>query len=599
MATPLPTFLPARFEIAESLGDSPFERTYRAYDKLLQREVMLKLPSLAADATWSASVRERLLREARAMAKIRHDGVAAIHWIEETPEGPLLVLDLPAGELLAERLQRGPLDVDETIALGIAIAEALAQVHMHGVVHRAVGPAAIRLLAKGQVQLGSFTFAKEFGNRGQASSLAHGKRLEANVVRFLPDYSAPEQLAGQAADPRADVFALGCTLFRCLAGREAFLPGHEHEPMPDLRKLRREVGKPLAEVIRKCALHAKTARYATAQEVVDALVAARAAGTPKGVGGRGLLVGAAAFVAVGLAAVFGRGLWPSAVPEVRADRGDESQPEDTRYHTKYGPDYARLFGLFIGIGKGYASTPYSVLTNPVPEVTAVSEQLRSNDPQWAAPGAIKVLPDADATLSNIFNELDRIQNEAAAEDGVLIYFSGHGVRSGQSFGLCAKDVSGSVENGTGFLRREVLNTYLDRIKAKHVLVILDCCHSGAVFDVGTVGKSRGRPLQAGRDVPGAQHRGHFSREYLCSAGATQEASDGIAMSPFCQFLLEQLRQPASATNQYKVARFLSSHIAEAMDQRVRVGALQMPRFRQMDDQQGSFVFKLRKADAPK
>lgn len=594
MATQLPTSLPARFEIAESLGDSPFERTYRAYDKLLQREVMLKLPSLAADATWSASVRERLLREARAMAKIRHDGVAAIHWIEETPEGPLLVLDLPAGELLAERLQRGPLEVDETIALGIAIAEALAQVHMHGVVHRAVGPAAIRLLAKGQVQLGSFTFAKEFGNRGQASSLAHGKRLDTTVVRFLPDYSAPEQLAGQAADPRADVFALGCTLFRCLAGREAFLPGHEHEPMPDLRKLRREVGKPLAEVIRKCALHAKTARYATAQEVVDALVAARGAGAPKGVGSRGLLVGAAAIVVMGLATVFGPGLWPSAVPEARAERGDaEAVPEDGRYHAKYGPDYARQFGLFIGIGKGYAGTQYPVLTNPAGEVAAVAEQLRRNDPQWAVPGAIKVLPEETATLENIRAELDRIQNEAVPEDGVLIYFSGHGVRSGRSFGLCAKDAAGAVETGTGFLRRDDLNTYLDNIKAKHVLVILDCCHSGAVFDVGTVGQARGRPLKAARDVPGAQHRGHFSREYLCSAGASQEASDGIGMSPFCQFLLEQLRQPATATNQYKVAKFLSSHIAEAMDQRVRVGALQMPRFRQMDDQQGSFVFRLR------
>ena len=590
MATPFPSSLGARFEVEEALTETPFERTFRAHDNVLQREVLLKLPAHAAFEGWTAPTKERLLREARALARIRHESVTPIHSVEETPEGPLLVLDLPEGELLGDRLQRGPLEIAEAVSIGVQIAGALAHVHLQGVVHRAVGPATVRVLANGRAQLGSFTFAKEFGVRGLGTSMMHKHRGTAEVVRHLPEYPAPEQLAGRPADPRVDVYALGCMLFHCLAGREAFAPGHEDEPPPNLRTLRKEVDKPLAEVVRKCMQPEKSARYATAQEVVDALQT-----MPKheagGVGRRWQVASLAGAAGLLLLLWIARGAWPGEA----ATRGNRTVDavEDARYQETYGPDYARLHGLFIAIGPGYEGTALRKLENPVREVTAVAAQLRANDPMWSAPGAIKMLVDKEATFAAIQGELRRLAAEAAKEDAVLVYFSGHGESRGHSFGLCAQDVRGSLEDGTGYLRREVLHTFLEDCKSKHVLVVLDCCHSGSVFETGTIGASKGRVIDDRDANPGAHHRRNFSREFLCSAAANQQASDGHGLSPFCELLLQQLRQPATDDRQYIAARYLSGHVEEAMDQRLsRHGAMQVPKFRQLSEQQGSFVFHL-------
>lgn len=590
MGTPPPRSLGDRFEIGEALGETPFERCFRAHDRLLQRDVLLKLPAAGAFDGWSAPIRERLLREARALAKIRHENVAPIHWVDETAEGPLLVFDLPEGELLAERLQRGPLDADETLALGMQIGTALAHVHLHGVVHRAVGPSSIRLLANGRAQLGAFTFAKEFGVRGQGSSLSHARRDDADVGRHLPDYSAPEQAAGQAADPRADVYALGCTLFRCLAGHDPFPAGQQHEPMPDLRKLRQDVDRRLAEVIRKCTLHAKAARFATAQEVVDALQAAKVGGQqapPR----RRLAAVAAAVAGVGIAA------WIAADSLVGSDggspRGGEPvvSAEDGRYHETYGPDYERTHGLFIAIGQGYDGVHWRKLVNPVREVEEVAAQLRANDPEaWDRPGAITVLLDGAATWKAVKDQFDRIEREARKEDAVLVYFSGHGENRGESFGLCLQDVTGTIENGTGYIDREMLKSFVRKCKAKHVLVVLDCCHSAAVFETGTIGAPKGGGER--RVQPGEHHRMRFSREFLCSAAANEEASDGHGLSPFCKLLLARLREPSTPERRYVAACFLAPHIQEAMDHNFRMGSLQVPKFRQMSAQEGSFVFLL-------
>jgi hypothetical protein len=594
MATPLPTSLGGRFDVDEVLLETPFERAFRAHDKVLQRDVLLKLPARAAFDGWSAPVQERLLREARALAKVRHENIAPIHWVEATPEGPLLVLDLPAGELLAERLARGRLDGPATIALGVQIAGALAHVHLQGVVHRAVGPSSIRLLANGKAQLGAFTFAKEFGQRGQGSSLAHAQLGEATRPEHLPDYAAPEQLAGHAADPRADVFALGCTLFRCLAGQDPFPPGQATARPLDLRTLRPDVDRGLAEVIHKCLLFGKTARYATAQEVLDALQAlGQGAARRRRVPRRGLAaLGVAGLVLVlwlpggGSAAETGG---PAA--GTGGERlGAAAVLPDARYQHRYEPDYARVHGLFVAIGAAYTGPDWSPLRSPVHEVDAVVARLRANDPMWSAPDAVTKLLDEAATSVAIMAALDRISRTAKQEDAVLVYFSGHGTRDGRAFALCASDAHGPIATGGGYLRREALLNFTDRCEAKHVLVVLDCCHSSAIFDLPELG-TRGRAADSGSQ-PGAYHRRRFSREFLCSAGADERASDGDGMSPFCRQLLTELARPADAERTYLAARHLAGRIEEAMEHGARGGMLQVPAFRQAADEAGSFVFQL-------
>lgn len=576
--------LPPRFELLEVLPGTPFERHFRCLERDLQREVLVKLPAVAAYATWTAPVRERLLREARALAKIRHPGIAPIHSVEATDEGPALVLDLPEGELLAERLARGPLEVAETVALGIAVGSALAHVHLQGIVHRGVGPNAIRLLANGTAQLGTFTFAKEFGVRGQASSLMHGKRLEADALRYLPDYSAPEQMAGQGADPRADLYALGCTLFRCLAGREAFPPGHEHEPMPDLRAIRKEVGKPLAEVIRKCAMHAKTARYATAQEVVDALQALAAPAPVAAAGGRGLWL--ATFGALGLAlvAVFVANAWPA------GPRGSDPLPvvSEAAKTKVYEPRYGKVHGLFVGIGKAYAGKSFAELRNPPQEVLDVASRLQANDPAWERPGAIQVLREADATYEAIIGALDTIAATAEPDDAVLFYFAGHGESDDIEFGLVTASVAGPrLHDDPGYLKRNRLAKFAADCKAKHVLMVLDCCHAGAVFP-----PDRGRTPsgEVGPRAPGERHLRGFAREFLASSGAAQKARDGVVRSPFCQALLDELDAQAVAGEDHIAAKYLGALVERRMAKRQD---LQVPELLGRGLDQGSFVFRLK------
>jgi len=587
MATPLPTSLGGRFDVEEALLETPFERTFRAHDKVLQRDVLLKLPARAAFDGWSAPVQERMLREARALAKVRHENIGPIHQVEATPEGPLLVLDLPVGELLAARLSRGRLDGPATIALGVQIAGALAHVHLQGVVHRAVGPSSIRLLANDKAQLGAFTFAKEFGQRGQGSSLAHAQLGEVTRPEHLPDYAAPEQLAGQAADPRADVFALGCTLFRCLAGQDPFPPGQATARPHDLRTLRPDVDRGLAEVIHRCLLFGKTARYATAQEVVDALQALGQGA----VGGRRF--SRRGLVALGVAGV-ALVLWlpgGGSAAETGGERlGATVVLPDARYKHGYEPEYARVHGLFVAIGAAYTGPDWSPLRSPVHEVDAVVARLRANDKMWSAPDAVTPLQEGAATSVAIMAALDRICRTAKAEDAVLVYFSGHGTRDGRAFALCASDAHGPIATGNGYLRREALLNFTDRCEAKHVLVVLDCCHSGAIFDLPELG-TRGRAANSGPE-PGAYHRRRFSREFLCSAGADQRASDGEGMSPFCHQLLAELARPATAERTYLAARHLAGRIEEAMEHGARGGMLQVPAFRQAADEAGSFVFQL-------
>ncbi|MBL9079930.1 MAG: caspase family protein [Planctomycetes bacterium] len=575
---PLPD-LGSRFVVDELLAETPFERSYRAHDRVLQRDVLLKLPARGAFAGWSAPVQERLLREARALAKVRSEHVTPIHWVEPTADGPVLVFDLPAGEPLAERLRRGTLAVDEVVALGVQIGRALAQVHLQGVVHRAVGPASIRLMANGRAQLGAFTFAKEFGVRGQVSSLSHAPVGDAPRSEHLPDYSAPEQLAGQAADPRADVYALGCTLFRCLVGHDPFPPGTPAGVLPDLLKLRPDAGRGLADVVRKCTLFAKTARYATAQEVVDALAALQAQPAVGGASRRAWLAAAAVGV-VGLGAWGTRGLWAG------VDGGGDEFGLRARQTTIYRSDYQALRGLFIGIGAAYDGRQWPKLGNPRREIEAVTAQLQRNDPRWAVPGAIVPLLDQDATLESILAQLRRLEQEADEDDAVLVYFAGHGARQDDSFGLVAADARQPIEIGTGYVRRELLTSFLKRCRAKHVLVVLDCCHSGAVFD-----RFRGRGIEEDTQ-PGSHRMRRFSREFLCSAGAGQPAADGADLSPFCAALLHELRQPATADRPYVAACHLAGRIGEAMERAGKRGGMQLPEFQPDVRDGGSFVFRL-------
>lgn len=586
--------LPDRFEAAEELPPTPFERTLRAYDRVLERRVLLKLPGAGAWSGWKKPLRDQLLSQARALARIRHPGVEPIHWVEETADGPVLVLDLPEGELLRDRLEQGPLGIDETRELGIQLAEALGVVHYQGIVHRAVSADSVRVLADDRVQLCSFTFAKGFEARPHISSIDHSRRLEPEVEQFLPPYVAPEQLAGHGADPRTDVFALGCLLYRCLAGRDPFEPGGSKGWIAtELRRLRSDVPKDLAEVLRRCMHMVPTARYPTAVAVAQALRASRPteAALP-GRRGRFVALAGAALVLAGLA------LWAArdGAPQRESIGQQGTVVSGPTPDQIFAPHYERCHALFIGVAQAYGPE-HGKLENPVQEVRAIAERLQQNDAKWREQGAIRILEEHEAKLDRIHEEFQRLESDAVGpEDAVLVYFSGHGVLDDQMYHLVPAGTQGNPLLGQGYLPESRIRNLMNKCRAKHLLFVLDCCYAGSSpLFVATKGRTAAQPASGAEFEPFLRHK---ARQLIGSA--KDKAADGRGRSPFCQAFLAALEPGKSPYRQGFVhARWLHNYIATELSRQhsMAAGVLQEPAITEWGDGKGSFVFFLDQAAA--
>jgi Tol biopolymer transport system component len=208
---------------------------YRARDTRLERDVALKLlPSaFAADPDRLA----RFEREAKLLASLNHPNVAQVYGFECTPladgaSAHLLAMELVEGEDLAERLKRGPLPVDEAVAVARQIAEGLEAAHERGVVHRDLKPANVKVTSDGQVKLLDFGLAKAWSGDADGSS-ASGPALSqsptlahtgtaAGLILGTAAYMSPEQARGRAVDKRADVWAFGVVVYEMLTGRRLF-----------------------------------------------------------------------------------------------------------------------------------------------------------------------------------------------------------------------------------------------------------------------------------------------------------------------------------------------------------------------------------------
>jgi serine/threonine-protein kinase len=218
----------SHFRVTGKLGAGGMGEVYRAEDMRLGRQVALKvLPeAFLADPERLS----RFQREARALAAVRHPGIAHVHGLEEVDGRQLLVMELVEGETLAERLERGPLPVDEVLAVGIRLAEALQAAHDRGIVHRDLKPANVKVSPEGEVKILDFGLAKAMapepapsGDLSQSPTLAYDGTVIGMLLGTAP-YMSPEQARGKAVDARTDVWAFGCVLYEMLAGRRAF-PG--------------------------------------------------------------------------------------------------------------------------------------------------------------------------------------------------------------------------------------------------------------------------------------------------------------------------------------------------------------------------------------
>jgi serine/threonine protein kinase len=209
------TLLADRYELGARLGAGGSADVFAAEDRVLQRPVAVKVVRGAVAPT----DRARFESEAVLLASLTHPGLVQIYDVGEQDGDAFVVLELIEGPSLAERLGDGPLPSEEVAALGVDLADVLAYIHAHGVVHRDVAPANILCAPDGHPRLADFGIAR----------LVDSTRLTATGTTIgTAAYMAPEQVAGEEVTPAADVYALGLVLLELLTGRRAF-PGSPAE----------------------------------------------------------------------------------------------------------------------------------------------------------------------------------------------------------------------------------------------------------------------------------------------------------------------------------------------------------------------------------
>jgi eukaryotic-like serine/threonine-protein kinase len=249
--------LAPEFEVLRPLGKGATGSVYLARETALRRLVAIKvpLPELARDP----EVRRRFEREARAAARLRHPGIAAIHRIARLPDDtPYLVMEYVDGQTLDDvRRGDGPLEATLALAALIQVAEALAVAHAHGVIHRDVRPGNVIWVADEERAV-----LTDFGIAGILDSGTEviTRLTRPGVVLGDPAYRSPEQLLGEPLTPAADIYGWGLLAFELLTGQRPFIANtpeavasaHLRQPPRSLLDARAEADPRMAELIEHC-----------------------------------------------------------------------------------------------------------------------------------------------------------------------------------------------------------------------------------------------------------------------------------------------------------------------------------------------------------
>jgi serine/threonine-protein kinase len=219
-----------RFDVVRILGKGGMGTVYLARDQRLDRLVAIKV--LHAEDLATADRRTRFMREARTAGAIRHANVATIYEVGETNEGvPFIVMEYCEGETLAQRMRRRPIEAGEFLTIARQIAAGVAAAHEGGIVHRDLKAANIMIEPTGVVKILDFGLAKS----SLPTELTRSPESSNSRMFGTLHYLAPEQVRGQPADERTDLFSLGVIFFQMATGQ---LPFNADAPLMVLEKIR-------------------------------------------------------------------------------------------------------------------------------------------------------------------------------------------------------------------------------------------------------------------------------------------------------------------------------------------------------------------------
>jgi eukaryotic-like serine/threonine-protein kinase len=308
--------LKERFVIEKELGRGSGGVVFLARDEKLGRSVAIKILRQAGDAQALA----RFVNEAQAVGRLDHPNVLVVHDVGDDRGSPFIVSELLSGRTLRARLQEGPLSADEALTLALQLARGLAATHEERIVHRDLKPANLFLLGDGRLKILDFGVAKLLPPvRHPGTGSASGPRTETGANLGTVPYMSPEQVRGQHADSRSDVFAFGAILHEMLSGSPPFsgpsdveigyaIVNEDPPPLPDV------IPQPLRAVVRRCLAKRPEDRFQSARELLDVLekLAAGPLSQPLFTRRRAVVLSAPlAVIAAGFAV---QHLWPSPAP---------------------------------------------------------------------------------------------------------------------------------------------------------------------------------------------------------------------------------------------------------------------------------------------
>jgi len=260
-------------QILEKIGVGGMGVIYRAMDSRLQRQVVLKF--LPNHMHSKESARQRFMAEARAASRLDHPNICVIHDVGETDDGHMYItMPYYEGETLAAKISRGPVSVDNAVDIIIQVSDGLASAHNHGIVHRDIKPANIMLTDGNLIKILDFGIAKV------ADVNLTGTGMCVGTIAYM----SPEQLNGDPADARSDIWAVGAILFEMLTGKSAVkgkgLPqivksmfDQNFNPVSELPD---QISQELRVVVSKALRRDRDARYVSIVDMIDDLIKARA-----------------------------------------------------------------------------------------------------------------------------------------------------------------------------------------------------------------------------------------------------------------------------------------------------------------------------------
>lgn len=272
MPTKLPGIIAGKYECIALVGRGGMGTVYKAVQKTLGRTVAVKMLSeeLASDIEFRARFRQ----EAEIVGRMSHPNIVAVYDIEPYNHTFCIIMEFVEGESLQAKIdRRAAMSETEVVSIGAQVARALHYAHGFNVVHRDIKPDNIIITPQGVAKITDFGIARFMESKF---------KTQTGVSMGTPRFMSPEQVTGKGVDGQSDLYSLGVCLYYCLAGQPPFdgenpiaiATKHLYEPPPPLSQINPAVTPPVEKVIMRALEKNRDLRYATGEQMAEALEAA-------------------------------------------------------------------------------------------------------------------------------------------------------------------------------------------------------------------------------------------------------------------------------------------------------------------------------------